>query len=91
VKPIEFKGQEVVLGAPKDWDHETDGKCTGLPIKRDNGQCISLWTPTRSEIEALQQGAAVQVAVFSGNTQPPISINVQKIDGSGLCVDDTNH
>lgn len=83
MKPVLFEGHDVVLGAPSDWDAERDGPCSGLPVKRDKGRCISCWEPSSEERAAIAAGANIYLSVFSGRTQPPVGLIVGRPDAEG--------
>ncbi len=75
MKPINFKYATTVLERPNDM---TDEECGPLPIFRDDGQCISLWQMSlRERLSALIFGR-VWVWVYSGITQPPISLSAER-------------
>lgn len=77
MKPIPFHEMDLVLGAPKDWDEATQGKCVGLPIRRVDDGCFSVWEPTPEERAIIAAGGSVTVHVFSGLTQPPIAVGAR--------------
>ncbi len=72
-------GASMVLGAPKDWNAERDGACSGLPVKRViEAGCpvyISAWIPTPDELAALANGAHVHLYVW-GAQHPPVAVTV---------------
>lgn len=72
MKPLLFEGHDIVLGAPDGWDASKHGECSGLPIMRDQGACISMWELTVEERAAIAAGANVILSVYSGNTQPAV-------------------
>ena len=75
MKPSNFDEANVVLEKPEVW---TDEQCGPLPIFRDDGQCISLWRMSlRERLSALIFGK-VWVWVYSGVTQPPISLSAER-------------
>ncbi len=47
-----------------------------LHVFSDGEQCVSCWTPTPKEREAIAQGAHIWIHVLSGSTQPPIGPRV---------------
>ena len=67
------------LGAPLDWDRETDGYCGKLPIRDEvtsaGRTMISAWYPTPEERGRLQQGAPVYLYIV-GSIHPPVAIEV---------------
>lgn len=76
-------GATRVLGAPKGWNRDRDGECEGLPIREarlESGQpvMISAWKPTPDELDRLNRGAAVELAVC-GIVHPPVSMSVGEV------------
>ncbi|WP_449411070.1 hypothetical protein [Methylobacterium komagatae] len=68
------------LGAPSNWNPETDGICGGLPIRDEPhrpgiNQMTSAWLPTTEEIERIVAGAPVYLVVL-GVTHPPVAMLV---------------
>ena len=75
MNPTHFEQVTNVLERP---DSMTDEECGPLPIFRENGTCISLWRMSlRERISALFFGR-VWVWVYSGKTQPPISLSAER-------------
>lgn len=74
--PKHFKGQDIILGAPVGWDAERDGICVGLPVKRKDGVCTSLWGLTIKQRILLLFTGEIWLHIFSGDTQPPVMLNV---------------
>jgi hypothetical protein len=69
------------LGKPKDWDEARDGACHVLEIEDQvlgNGlpAMISLWTPTKDELDALIKGGSVRLHVY-GTAHPPVWVDVE--------------
>lgn len=83
MNPYHFHGQHAVLEAPRDWDHETEGECGGLPIRMLDGGCLSVWKPTPEELEKLNSGGAVTVWV--AGHQPVMSLGA--CDSASLLVE----
>ncbi len=79
MKPVLFEGHDIVLGAPAGWDAAKHGECQGLPIMRDKGVCASLWELDAKERMSIACGANVWLRVFSGPTQPPVSLSVGRV------------
>lgn len=76
MKPVSFKKQQGVLGAPLDWDEARDGKCEGLPFVRAHGCIYSVWKPDSwRERIGLLLGKPVTLVVHQ-YAQPPVSIMV---------------
>jgi hypothetical protein len=80
MEPVKFEGHERELGAPPDWDPETQGQCVGLPVQRMAGAWVSVWRPTQEEYARLCAGGDVCLSVFS-HGHPAVGLSVS--DGSG--------
>lgn len=76
--PEPFKGQDIVLGAPAGWDADKHGPCSGLPIKREDGVCMSVWGLTIRQRLAVLFGGKIVLRIVSGQTQPPVMLSVSK-------------
>ncbi|HUV00451.1 MAG TPA: hypothetical protein VMW32_05780 [Bacteroidales bacterium] len=74
MKPINFLESTGVLGPPK--GHEKS--VLPLPVFRDGVQCISCWELTDEEMETIKRTRRVYVGIISGQTQPPIRVQVIK-------------
>lgn len=75
MKPIEFKGQTIVLQKPANM---TDEECSPLAILQLDNTCISCWKMTwRERIKALFTGV-VWLGVLSGRTQPPVYVTIDR-------------
>lgn len=75
MKPIEFKHQTKVLNKP---ENMTDEECQSLPVFSNGKQVISCWAMTWKErFQALLFGK-VWLSVYSGHTQPPVWLSVEK-------------
>lgn len=65
-----------VLGAPHGWD-QNGVPCGALSVRVDrlggHQTLVSHWRPTAEELEALQRGAVVALAII-GDTMPPVSL-----------------
>jgi hypothetical protein len=71
MNPLEFEQQSVILNKP---NNMTDEECGPLGVYSDGQKCISLWQMSwRERLSALFFGR-VWVWVYSGQTQPPISL-----------------
>lgn len=71
MQPINFPQAIKKLGPPIGMTKE---ECGDLPVFTDGNQCISLWKMNwRERVSALFFGK-VWVYVWSGQTQPPISL-----------------
>lgn len=63
------------LGAPSNWNHETDGICHTLDIWVRDGQMISAWEPTESERAKIAAGAPVLLFI-DGKSHPVVGMAV---------------
>lgn len=63
------------LGAPPDWNHETDGICHTLEICDRDGFMISGWMPTDAERARIADGAAIFLHI-QGRAHPVVSMTV---------------
>lgn len=73
MKTIKFKEANKELTKPKNM---TDKKCGSLWVFNDGKQCISCWkVPFWKRVKMLFHGK-VWLSVVSGNTQPPVWIDV---------------
>ncbi len=77
--PARIAGATRYLGAPPDWNPETDGDCAHLAIRDEriglNSQMVSTWEPTPDELAALNAGAKVEL-VIAGRIHPPVMLRV---------------
>ena len=73
--PIDFKESNTYLTKPSDM---TDEECGGLPTYTDGIQCISCWKPTLRERLSLLVFGKLWLWVRSGDTQPPVAIEIRK-------------
>ena len=73
--PISFKNVTKVLEKPEGM---TDEECGPLPVFNDGKLNISLWKMSlRERFYALLFGR-VWLFVFSGKTQPPVGLSVER-------------
>lgn len=81
MKVIYIDGYTNVLGAPQDWNPETNGECFGLPVRQapygDTVEFTSAWQPSPDELAALAGGAPILLRVVGGH--PPVSIHVEGV------------
>ena len=79
MKGIPFPEQDVVLGAPVDWDEEKNGPCDGLPVQRVLTEGLpamrSVWAFTPEERAAIARGANIELGVI-GTVHPPVWLAV---------------
>ena len=70
------------LGAPPDWNPETDGNCAHLPIRDEPTESgnvmVSAWYPTPQEVQKMINGAPVYLHVF-GAGHPPVMLTVGEV------------
>jgi hypothetical protein len=71
--PINFKEQNKDLQKPHGWDEETE--CNPLPCWTDGNIVVSCWKPLNfREWIAILFHRKVWLTVYSGVTQPPVSL-----------------
>ena len=73
-------GATRFLGAPPNWNPETDGHCGTLPVldtqdDKGNRWMISAWEPTPEEIAALAAGAPIYLHI-AGVAHPVVGMSV---------------
>ena len=61
------------LGAPANWEPETDGHCAHLSVADVDGMMLSRWEPTPDELVILNAGGSIELAVV-GIAHPPVSL-----------------
>ncbi len=78
MKPAMFAEMTHVLGAPKEWDAEKYGECSGLPVAIDRDRCAftSCWVLEPEDLAALAAGGRIYVTIVSA-AHPPISLTVR--------------
>lgn len=74
MKPIEFKEQNKILGAPLGM---TSDECGLLPVFTDGNECVSVWELSEDDLKKIIETKCIYVGVLSGETQPPIFISVE--------------
>lgn len=76
MKPLPFKEANKLLQKP---DSMTDEECSPLEVYNDNVQSISCWKceSLKERIKFLVTGK-MWLAVYSGRTQPPVYLTVDK-------------
>lgn len=79
MRPAMFEAMTHVLGAPPDWNAETHGECSGLPVQIDHEArtFTSCWVLEPEEVAALAAGGRVYVTVVS-SAQPPLALAVKR-------------
>lgn len=79
MKPVEFEGQTVLLGPPKESQR---GTCGALPVRIApdtiwGRSFVSYWRPAPEELEILNAGGHVRLTVQS--LHPPVWIDAEKV------------
>ncbi len=72
---IDFKDANKTLLKP---DSMTDEECGSLRVYTDGKHCVSCWKPSWKERLSLLFFGRAWLYVFSGNTQPPVYIALEK-------------
>jgi len=75
MKALPIEGCTRRLGAPPNWNHETDGICHTLEILDSDGFMYSAWQPSPAELKRLNEGQPVVLAI-EGNRHPVVSVFV---------------
>lgn len=70
--PQYFDQVNCVYKSPPDWNEAEHGPCVDLPVKRTAEFAISRWQPSYSELQTLNAGGAVEIAIAGG--QPAIAV-----------------
>ena len=83
MNPIRLPGDRL-LGKPKNWNEERDGKCGQLPVLIDNGCFISVWKPTDEERLRIATGANIALSIVGG--QPPVNLFLANVDGETVII-----
>ncbi|MGD9882385.1 hypothetical protein [Reyranella sp.] len=65
------------LGAPPNWNHETDGICHTLEICDRDGFMISGWLPSEAERARIAEGAPIFLHI-QGVAHPVVAMSVGK-------------
>lgn len=86
--PGEIKGANTALGAPKNWDAETQGECAVLKVRTGAGIMESAWYPSDEEKVAIAAGRPVILTVW-GATHPPVSLNAEPGPPAAIAEGDT--
>lgn len=75
MKSIPLETADRRLGAPDNWNHETDGICHTLDIWDQDGFMISGWRPTESELAKLNAGEPLFLHI-QGRSHPVVAMSV---------------
>lgn len=70
MNPLRHPKTNAELGKPQGWDEAAQGPCMALPVVRGTlpdgmPRIDSFWKPTDAELKALNEGGAVNLAVFA--------------------------
>jgi hypothetical protein len=63
------------LGAPPNWNHETDGICHTLDIWDEAGSMISGWLPSAADLAKLNAGEPLFLHIV-GTVHPVVCFSV---------------
>lgn len=69
--PVQFKGQNNVLKAPKGVDNIS---CTDLPVFNNGRSSTSVWELSEKEIEEIIKTKKIYLTVWFGMSQPPVYV-----------------
>ena len=75
MKSIPLPNPHYRLGAPSNWNHETDGICHTLDIMLQDGAMVSGWIPTESELVKLNAGEPLFLHI-SAASHPVVAMTV---------------
>lgn len=79
MKSIPLEQPDRRLGAPKSWNHETDGICHTLDIWDRDGFMISGWLPTPTDLAKLNAGEPLFLHIGrtdSEGTHPVLAFSI---------------
>lgn len=75
---IQHPSNNVVFGAPKDWDQK-ELPCGALPITQtDDGCKVSFWQPSTEELKAITDGKPIMLYVYSAG-HPVVALGVEGV------------
>ncbi len=75
MKAIPLDHPDRRLGAPQNWNHETEGICYSLEIWDRDGFMISGWRPTANELAKLNAGEPLWLHI-QGQAHPVVAMTV---------------
>ncbi len=76
MKSIPIENATRRIGAPINWNHETDGLCHTLEIvDHPDGYMISAWRPSPAELARMLRGEPVLLWI-GGRVHPVVSLTV---------------
>lgn len=74
--PMRIANANLRLGAPKNWDEKTHGKCVEMSVRQEEGGVFATaWELLPRELELLNNGGSVVLRVVGG--QPPVNLTVE--------------
>lgn len=73
-RPVQFDGQNGVLGAPPNAQLEVQP----LPVYRNGKACISCWELSEDEVREIIMTRQIYLSVHAGISQPPVFIGSRK-------------
>lgn len=73
--PLRIAGATRNLVAPKNWDPDEHGSCSGLWVRDEEGTVASAWEPTPAELAKLVAGGHVVLTIVGG--QPAVALGVE--------------
>lgn len=80
MKSLPINGHSRRLGAPSNWNHETDGICHTLEIlDTPDGFMVSAWEMTDAERKRIADGAPLYLHI-QGVQHPVVSMVVGKVE-----------
>lgn len=79
MKSFPIAGHTRRLGAPSNWNHETDGICHTLEILDHDGEMISAWELTDAERQRVAAGAPIYLHIV-GTVHPVVGFVVGKVE-----------
>lgn len=79
MKSLPIIGHTRRLGAPRNWNHETDGICHTLEILDRDGEMLSAWQPTDAERKRIAAGAPIYLHI-QGTAHPVVGMSVGEAD-----------
>ena len=75
MKSVPLEKPDVRFGAPKGWNHETDGICYTLDVWHRDGAWISGWQPSAADLAKLNAGEPLFLHIYS-DVHPVIGFGV---------------
>lgn len=75
MQSIPLENPDARLGAPANWNHETDGICHTLDVWRRDGTWVSAWQLSPAELAKLNAGEPLFLHIYS-DVHPVIAFGV---------------